>query len=80
MTTTTQNPGDRYVSLPKAAAMLGVSERTMRRIADENGIAFITPNVHRRFRERDVIAYRERRATAAAASAAEPETENALAD
>lgn len=80
MSTNEGNPGERYISLPKAAAMLGVSERTMGRLADEGAIGFIRPSVHRRFLEADVIALRERRKTPAVVSAVEPERENALAD
>lgn len=79
MTTATGQPGsmrylERYVTVPDAAALAGVSPQTMRKMLDDGLIPFIRPNVHRRVRRVDVLAYLGRqseRGPAEVATAAE---------
>ena len=51
---------DIYCSVPKAAAMLGVSSRTLNRLLDQGAIPFIKPSNQRRISRSEVLSYRQK--------------------
>lgn len=73
------SPSERRVSVPRAAAMLGISSRTLHALLDADAIPYEQPSKHRRLRVADVEAYRAA-VTRRAAGGAKPVRENALAD
>lgn len=50
---------DAMITVPEAAAMLGVAPKTMHALLDDGLIPFIVPRKHRRVRRGDVLAYKE---------------------
>lgn len=53
------HPDDRYMTVPQAAAMIGISANGMRRLLDEGVIPCIRPKSHRRVKVKDVRAFEQ---------------------
>lgn len=47
-----------YVSVPEAARMLGISERSISRLLDSRKLRYITPLKHRRVEVRSILEHR----------------------
>ena len=52
-------PLDRYISVPRAAALLGVSTTVMHSLLDGGAIPYTVPSAHRRVLVRHVMAYKQ---------------------
>jgi excisionase family DNA binding protein len=48
---------ERYISVPQAAELAGLSPQTFHKLLDDGLIPFIRPSVHRRVKRGDVLAY-----------------------
>lgn len=53
-----ENPGREYVSVPRAAAMLGICPKKVHALLDGGAIPYIEPVKQRRVAVADVMAYR----------------------
>jgi hypothetical protein len=54
-----RNPGRDYISVPRAAVLLGISPRSMAALLDRGVIPSIRPMSHRRVLVADVLRYRD---------------------